>query len=94
MKARYLKTPVREDLANKMVLLGGPRQVGKTTFAVALLRPATTRNPGYLNWDNPQHRSRLLRGELPPRQRLIVLDEIHKFARWRNLIKGFYCVVH
>lgn len=31
-----------------------------------------------------------MRGELPPHQPLIILDEIHEYARWRNLIKGFY----
>jgi predicted AAA+ superfamily ATPase len=35
-------------------------------------------------------RPALLRGELPPNESIIVLDEIHKFARWRNLVKGFY----
>ena len=35
-------------------------------------------------------RSSLLKGQLPGRQKCIVLDEIHKFARWRNLVKGFY----
>lgn len=32
----------------------------------------------------------LIREELPPNQELIILDEIHKYARWRNLVKGFY----
>ena len=31
-----------------------------------------------------------MKGELPANQKLIVLDEIHKFARWRTLLKGFY----
>jgi len=35
-------------------------------------------------------RSALLKGELPPNEDIIVLDEIHKYARWRNLVKGFY----
>ena len=35
-------------------------------------------------------RSALLKGELPPNENVIVLDEIHKFTRWRNLVKGFY----
>jgi hypothetical protein len=32
----------------------------------------------------------LRQGELPPNQPLVVLDEIHKYARWRNLVKGLY----
>ncbi len=33
IKERYLIKPVIEDLSQKMVFIGGPRQVGKTTFA-------------------------------------------------------------
>ncbi|MEK7689503.1 MAG: AAA family ATPase [Bdellovibrionota bacterium] len=74
-----------------MVFIGGPRQVGKTTLAISLLGPgATEKHPGYLNWDHPLTPARLRAMELPPRQELIVLDEIHKYARWRNLVKGIY----
>ena len=88
--ARYLVEPIEDDLQRKMVFLGGPRQVGKTTLALALLRADNTRHPAYLNWDSPQVRPRLLRGELPSGEKRLVLDEIHKFPRWRNLVKGFY----
>ena len=87
---RYIKDPVREDLNNRMVFIGGPRQVGKTTFALTFLAEPSEKHPAYLNWDNVLTRSSLLRGELPPNESIIVLDEIHKFARWRNLVKGFY----
>lgn len=89
---RYPRDAVLSDLPRKMVFLGGPRQVGKTTFALGLLggRPSDESHPAYLTWDDVADRERLLRGEIPPGQRLIVLDEIHKFARWRNLLKGFY----
>lgn len=87
---RYLSAPVRTDLLDKMVFIGGPRQVGKTTLALSLLGSETVRHPGYLNWDDPTVRPPLLRGELPGGQKLLVLDEIHKYPRWRNLVKGFY----
>ena len=87
---RYLKIPVKTDLESKMVFVGGPRQVGKTTFALTFLSKPSEKHPAYLNWDNISMRSELLKGELPPNQPIIVLDEIHKFARWRNLVKGFY----
>lgn len=88
--ARYLAEPVRSDLKQKMVFVGGPRQVGKTTFALDLLGADDRRHPAYVNWDNPRARSGLLRGDLPADQSLVVLDEVHKFRRWRNLVKGFY----
>ena len=68
-----------------MVLLSGPRQVGKTTLAKSVLG----NGDGYLNWDVADHRERLLRQQLPP-STLWVLDEIHKFRGWRNFVKGLW----
>ncbi|MCJ7773274.1 MAG: ATP-binding protein [Desulfobacterales bacterium] len=87
---RYIKNSASEDLKSRMVFVGGPRQVGKTTFALTFLPEPTERHPAYLNWDDISIRSALMKGELPSEQKCIVLDEIHKFARWRNLVKGFY----
>lgn len=89
---RYLWDAIQKDLARKMVFIGGPRQVGKTTLAVQcfLSPPRDENHPGYLNWDRKDHRTQLLREQIPEQQPVVVLDEIHKFARWRGLIKGFY----
>jgi predicted AAA+ superfamily ATPase len=88
---RYLEDAVTRALTQKMVFVGGPRQVGKTTFALGLLGPrADERHPAYLNWDHPAIRPRLRNAELPPDQALLLFDEIHKYARWRNLLKGIY----
>jgi predicted AAA+ superfamily ATPase len=87
---RYIKDSVNDDLKNKMVFVGGPRQVGKTTLALTFLSKPDEKHPAYLNWDDVLTRSSLLRGELPSNEDIIVLDEIHKYARWRNLVKGFY----
>lgn len=82
---RYLQAQVVADLSRKMVFLAGPRQVGKTTLARGL--PGAT--AGYLNWDISTDRSRILAGELPSAP-LWVFDEIHKYRRWRNYLKGVY----
>ena len=37
MTTRYLAEAVTTDLADRMVFVGGPRQVGKTTFALSQL---------------------------------------------------------
>lgn len=87
---RYLKAAISEDLNEKMVFMGGPRQVGKTTLALSLLANANETHPAYLNWDNPAARKMLLQGALPSDERLIILDEIHKYKGWRNLVKGLY----
>lgn len=68
-----------------MVFVAGPRQVGKTTVALRLPDAAE----GYLNWDIDSHRVRILRRELPP-GKLWIFDEIHKYQRWRNYLKGLY----
>jgi uncharacterized protein len=76
-----------------MAFVGGPRQVGKTTLGLQLLGPrATEKHPAYFNWDDPRAAARLRQVELPPSQPLLVLDEIHKYARWRGLVKGIYDV--
>lgn len=82
---RYLEAQVRKDLAKKMVFVGGPRQVGKTTMALALLRDER----GYLSWDVPEHREAILKREIPAAP-LVVFDELHKYRTWRNYLKGLY----
>lgn len=86
---RYLESWVQDDLSEKMVFLGGPRQAGKTTIAFHLI-DGDERHPAYLNWDVLAQRQMLLKAELPAGQKLVVLDEVHKYKRWRGLLKGFY----
>lgn len=92
---RYLADIVKEDLRKKMVFVGGPRQVGKTTLSLDLLSeklrvPVSEEHDAYLNWDDVEDRAALLGGRLPANQELILLDEIHRYPGWRNLVKGFY----
>jgi len=82
---RYLGKQVRNDLLRKMVFVGGPRQVGKTTLALQVLPDAR----GYLNWDVPQDRERILKRELPAAP-MLAFDEFHKYRMWRNYLKGLY----
>jgi predicted AAA+ superfamily ATPase len=85
MQTRYLKHAIEEDLPKKMLFIGGPRQVGKTTLARSLLKSSSH----YLNWDVPADRDKILRGELPSAKR-IAFDEIHKYRSWRNFLKGVF----
>jgi predicted AAA+ superfamily ATPase len=72
------------------VLLSGPRQVGKTTLARDWL--ATQRDGRYLNWDIPSDRAVLLERHFPapPQPAALVLDELHKYPRWKSWLKGLY----
>jgi len=87
---RYIKGSVERDLSEKMVFVGGPRQVGKTTLALSYLVEGGEAHPAYLNWDDLATRRTILEGALPANQELLIFDEIHKYKDWRNLIKGFY----
>lgn len=83
---RYLLRQVEKDLAKKMVFVGGPRQVGKTTMARELLPKS---NSIYINYDTVDGKEAVLRQEYP-KQKFIVYDEIHKFRQWRNFLKGLF----
>jgi predicted AAA+ superfamily ATPase len=89
---RYIKQYVINDLKKKMVFLAGPRQCGKTTFAQTLLAECASESQfqRYFNWDDDLDRDLLLSRKLPPEKSMLVLDEIHKFKRWKNWIKGIF----
>lgn len=84
---RYLEDSIKRDLNRKMVFLAGPRQSGKTTLALSLITNDLSR---YLNWDVDFDRDRILRKTFPNTPGFLVLDEVHKFVRWRNLLKGLF----
>lgn len=67
-----------------MILLAGPRQVGKTTLSQSFYKTAD-----YLNWDIDDDRTRILNKEFKNAP-LWIFDEIHKFSNWRNYLKGIY----
>ena len=88
---RYLEKPVFDDLKQKMVFIGGPRQSGKTSLAKYLLKKSTS-NPAdrYLNWDALEDREKIMREIFPAGSGMVVLDEVHKYSRWRQAVKGLY----
>ncbi len=76
----------------------GPRQVGKTTLAKFLLNTPKD-GDNYFNWDNPEHRNYLLKDVFRSQfdfhakeHGTIVFDEIHKYPRWKNTLKGLFDV--
>lgn len=85
---RYLADNILSDLGKKMVVLTGPRQVGKTTLAKELM--AGYPRAQYLNWDVVADRRILLAQSWSPRSDLLVLDEIHKMPNWKVYLKGVF----
>jgi uncharacterized protein len=86
MKTRYIAPFISQDLSRKMIFIGGPRQVGKTTLARLIASKYS--NNIYLNWDNPKHKIQITGQQWSPEVECLVLDEIHKYDKWKNLVKG------
>jgi uncharacterized protein len=89
--SRYIEEAVRSDLKRKMVFIGGPRQSGKTTLAKELCRRGgADLGRRYLNWDAAEDRETIMRERFPAGGGPIVFDEIHKYSRWRQVVKGLF----
>lgn len=89
---RYGAPYILKDLQKKMVFIGGPRQVGKTTLAQTILQQYTEQKLGgaYFNWDDDENRRAILKKQWSDEQKLVIFDEIHKFPKWKNWVKGTY----
>lgn len=83
---RSIRKFIAEDLNDRMIFIGGPRQVGKTTLAKSFLQ----RKNQYFNWDDTTDRAVIKTHKFDVGLRTIVLDELHKYFRWRTLLKGLY----
>lgn len=95
-RTRIYPAVLREhfELHRQMAFVAGPRQVGKTWVCKSIAE-------AYFNWDNTDDRRTLLRGPAALAQTLgvdrlrtnppiIVLDELHKYPKWKTLLKGFF----
>ena len=93
---RVYQTMIESHLKNyrQMVFLSGPRQVGKTTMCEAV---AST----YLSWDDEDVRRAIQSGQrvvadkyalnvAAESEKILVYDEIHKYSKWKQFLKGFY----
>lgn len=88
---RYILEDALKDLSRKMVFIGGPRQVGKTTLAKHILAENFPKGL-YLNWDFDDDRRVILDRKWTRDVPLVVLDEIHKYRPWKAWLKGLYDV--
>ncbi|MCH8511053.1 MAG: AAA family ATPase [Kiritimatiellae bacterium] len=96
LQSRWYHALLDEALTTdrQMAFVTGPRQVGKTTLCRDL-------SDVYLDWDNEDHREIILGGPaavaahagldtLRNRPIRIVFDELHKYKRWKQFLKGFF----
>jgi len=80
---------ILKDLAKKMVILTGPRQVGKTSLARQIAAAGVAKSV-YLNYDAFADREIIRKAAWLPDTELVILDELHKMAEWKNYLKGIY----
>ena len=87
-----------EWLGGTMLFIAGPRQCGKTSLARKFLEEKGC-SPLYYNWDIEKIRRRYREdpdffvkeaARLRMKKPYVVLDEIHKVTRWKNILKGVY----
>lgn len=88
---RYLEKYIISDLKEKMVFIWWPRQVWKTTLSLDIWGKYYKKYT-YLNWDNIEHKKRILKSEYDYESNIIIFDEIHKYNNWKNLLKWEYDV--
>ena len=95
-RKRFYDSLLKEHLSlqRQMAFVSGPRQVGKTTSCRNLADQ-------YLNWDNTDDRAVIVKGPATIAEQLglnvlsnskptALFDELHKFGRWKQFLKGFF----
>ena len=95
-RIRLYDNILASHIANErqMAFITGARQVGKTTTCRRLCSK-------YINWDDIDSRQEVLKGtaniasiagldELADKKTVILFDELHKYNRWKQFLKGFF----
>jgi len=83
---RYLQNNIYKDLKKKMVILTGPRQVGKTFLSQLISK--SFQSPIYLNFDDVVDMKVLRDRTWPRASDLVIMDEVHKMKGWKSFLKG------
>ena len=84
MIPRYLQPALEKDLGNKILLITGPRQCGKTTLSKSL----DPNDYQYLSYDLAEHRNILSEKTWDREKHIVIFDELHKMDSWKSWLKG------
>lgn len=94
--SRYLQNQIIDDAlaAQKIAFVSGPRQVGKTTMAEAVLSQLN-QEQNYFSWDDDEFRKVWTKGPKEMFEKIekgacVVLDEVHKDRKWKSKLKGLF----
>ncbi len=63
--------------------------MGKTTMSTKLIGKEYA-NYNYYSWDFREDRQKIMKSEWPGQSGLLILDELHKFRKWKAHLKGQY----
>jgi uncharacterized protein len=88
------------EFGRQMRFITGPRQTGKTTSAVEFLEKNNCKKL-YYNWDQRKIRNQfiednyfylkdLLNVSPTGNKRWLCMDEIHKYPKWKDILKDFF----
>jgi hypothetical protein len=98
---RYLShIAFSKEFGRQMRFITGPRQAGKTTEAKEFLKKQNCLDL-YYNWDQKKVKDRYRQDshffvqdlfKITPfdEKRWLCLDEIHKYPKWKNILKDFF----
>ncbi len=83
---RAITDTILEYIQEKIIIIGGPRQCGKTFLSKELLLP----NHQYFNFDEQNDRNIITQKSWSRKTDLLIFDEIHKMPKWKTWLKGIY----
>ena len=87
-KNRYLEKHLKKDLKEKILILTGPRQSGKTMLSKNLYSPSADYD--YFNYFDVKDRLTLEKKEWNRDCKYLVFDELHIKKNWKRWLKALY----
>jgi len=85
MERSITKFIKKDRTHNKIILLSGPRQSGKTTLSKSIFK-----NFEYFSFDLSEDRDAILAKKWRRDCEAVIFDELHKMLNWKSWLKGIY----
>jgi len=85
LSKRYIEQHLLEYASKKIILLSGPRQVGKTSLSKKLVKKFS-----YYNYDIKDNIHVFLKNEWDKETELVIFDELQKKKNWKLWLKGLF----